>query len=94
MQHMVFRDFYALATDSSRCASQMLVIPPQLSLYMALAPEDKLMYPLGGPSAQSAFESGVNGFESRAFRGLGVFTSTPVRFALAPRLPGLPRLPD
>ena len=46
---------------------------------MALAPEQKLTYPLGGPSAQAAFEGGVQGFEAKSFRGLGVFTSTPVR---------------
>jgi len=55
----------------------MLIIPPQLGLYMALAPEEKLKYPLGGPAAQAAFEAGVDGFEARSFRGLGVFTSTP-----------------
>ena len=33
----------------------------------------------GGPSAVSNFDAGVSGFEARAFRGLGVFTSTPVR---------------
>jgi hypothetical protein len=54
------------------------IIPPQLGLYMSLAPEMKLTYPLGGPAAQTAFEQGLQGFEARAFRGLGVFTSTPV----------------
>jgi len=33
----------------------------------------------GGPSAVANFDAGVAGFEARAFRGLGVFTSTPVR---------------
>jgi hypothetical protein len=55
----------------------MLIVPPQLGLYMSLAPEQKLTYPLGGPAAQAAFESGVQGFEARSFRGLGVFVSTP-----------------
>jgi hypothetical protein len=56
-----------------------VIIPPQLGLYMSLAPEMKLTYPLGGPAAQTAFDQGLSGFEARAFRGLGVFTSTPVR---------------
>lgn len=51
----------------------------QLGLYMSLAPEQKLTYPLGGPAAQAAFDSGLAGFEAKSFRGLGVFTSTPVR---------------
>lgn len=57
----------------------MLIIPPQIALYMSLAPEAKLTYPLGGPAAAAAFEAGMQGFEARAFRGLGVMTSTPVR---------------
>lgn len=52
---------------------------PQLALYMSLAPEAKLTYPLGGPAAAAAFDAGMSGFEARAFRGLGVMTSTPVR---------------
>ena len=45
----------------------------------------------GGPSAVANFDSGVAGFEARAFRGLGVFTSTPVRLCLARRThPGAP----
>jgi len=55
----------------------MLIIPPQIALYMSLAPEAKLTYPLGGPAAAAAFEAGMQGFEARAFRGLGVMTSTP-----------------
>lgn len=55
-----------------------VIIPPQLALYMSIAPEAKLTYPLGGPPAAAAFESGVQGFEARDFRGLGVMTSTPV----------------
>ena len=45
---------------------------------MALAPEEKLKYPLGGPAALEAFNGGKEGFEARSFRGLGVFVSTPV----------------
>lgn len=55
----------------------MMIVPPQLGLYMALAPEQKLTFPLGGPAAQAAFEAGLAGFEAKAFRGLGIMTSTP-----------------
>jgi len=55
----------------------MMIIPPQLSLYMALAPEQKLTYPLAGPDGPAAFNGGVQGFEAQSFRGLGVFNSTP-----------------
>ena len=58
-------------------SAQMLVIPPQLALYMALAPEEKLTYEKAGPAGQAAFESGVAGFEAKAFRGCGVVTSEP-----------------
>jgi len=56
----------------------MMIIPPQLSLYLSLAPEAKLTYPLAGPAGSAAFNAGVQGFEAQSFRGLGVFTSTPV----------------
>ena len=46
-------------------------------LYMALAPEAKLTYEKGGPAAEARFEAGVAGFEARAFRGCGIFTSEP-----------------
>jgi len=55
----------------------MLVMPPQMLLYMALAPEAKLTYEKGGPAAEARFEAGVAGFEARAFRGCGIFTSEP-----------------
>jgi hypothetical protein len=54
------------------------IIPPQLSLYLSLAPEQKLTYPLAGTAGSAAFEAGKDGFEATSFRGLGVFTSTPV----------------
>ena len=62
---------------SSLCMFVLRIIPPQLSLYMALAPEAKLTYPLAGPAGPAAFSGGVQGFEAQQFRGLGVFTSTP-----------------
>jgi hypothetical protein len=55
----------------------MLILPPQMLLYMALAPEEKLSYKEGGPAAEARFEAGVAGFEARAFRGCGIFTSEP-----------------
>lgn len=45
---------------------------------MAVAPEQKLTYPLAGPAGPAAFAAGKEGFEAQSFRGLGVFTSTPV----------------
>jgi len=50
----------------------MLVMPPQMLLYMALAPEQKLTYKEGGPAAEARFEAGLAGFEARSFRGCGV----------------------
>ena len=55
----------------------LLIMPPQMLLYMALAPEQKLTYKEGGPAAEARFEAGVAGFEARAFRGCGVVTSEP-----------------
>jgi hypothetical protein len=57
----------------------LLVFPPQLLLYMALAPEEKLLYDKGGPNAAAMFEAGVEGFKTRQYRGMGVVTSDPVR---------------
>lgn len=57
-----------------RLPAQMLVVPPQLLLYLALAPEAKITYKEGGPAAEARFEAGVAGYEARAFRGCGVFT--------------------
>lgn len=48
-----------------------------MMLYMALAPEAKLTYALGGPAAEARFEAGVAGFEARSFRGCGIMTSEP-----------------
>jgi hypothetical protein len=59
----------------------MMVIPPQLALYMALAPEEKTLYSEGGPKADAQFEAGVEGFQTRSFRGLGVVTSEPFEIA-------------
>lgn len=46
-------------------------------LYMALAATDKIEYSKAGPAGPARFEAGVAGYEARAFRGLGVFTSSP-----------------
>jgi hypothetical protein len=55
----------------------MMIVAPQLLLYMATAPEEKIKYMDGGERAVTRFEDGVQGYETRAFRGLGVFTSMP-----------------
>ncbi len=55
----------------------MIVVPPALLLYLALGPDEKINYSFAGPTGPSNFEAGVNGYETRAFRGCGVFTSTP-----------------
>lgn len=39
----------------------------------------QIKYVEGGERAVSNFEAGASGFETRAFRGLGIFTSTPVQ---------------
>ena len=55
----------------------MLVVPPNLLLYLAVGGEEKYVYNTAGPAGPDKFESGVAGYEQRAFRGLGVFTSNP-----------------
>lgn len=55
----------------------MLVVPPALLLYMALAPDEKIKFSEGGERAVANFDAGKAGYEARAFRGLGVFTSSP-----------------
>lgn len=55
----------------------MLIVPPQLLLYMALAPTEKIKFSDAGPAGPERFEAGVAGYEARAFRGLGVFSSMP-----------------
>ena len=54
----------------------------QLLLYLATAPEEKIKYVEGGERAVAAFDAGVAGYEARAFRGMGVFVSTPVSLTL------------
>ena len=55
----------------------MLIVPPQLLLYLATAPDEKINFSFAGPTGPANFEAGVNGYEARAFRGCGVFASTP-----------------
>ena len=74
---------HSLTTERSShfcvCAvtPNLLVIPPQMSLYMALAPDEKISFKDGGPQALAAFEAGAEGFETKAFRGCGIVTSDP-----------------
>jgi len=61
-----------------QCSSSRTRVPhSQLLLYMALAPEEKIKFTEGGERAVANFEAGKAGYEARAFRGLGVFTSSP-----------------
>ena len=55
----------------------MLVVPPELLLYIATASEEKYVYNIAGPSGPEKFEAGVAGYEARSFRGCGVVTSSP-----------------
>ena len=55
----------------------MLVVPPELLLYIATASEEKHVYNIAGPAGPEKFEGGVQGYEARGFRGCGVVTSTP-----------------
>ena len=57
--------------------SQMLIVPPELLLYIATSSEEKHVYNIAGPQGPEKFEGGVAGYEARAFRGCGIFTSTP-----------------
>jgi hypothetical protein len=72
------------AVEESKCrmaryqvTPDMIVVPPQLLLYVAMSPEEKIKYSEGGPTAVTRFEQGKNGYETRAFRGMGVFESLP-----------------
>jgi hypothetical protein len=56
----------------------LLIVCRQLGLYLSLAPEEKTTFKEGGIRAQSEFDSGLAGFASRSFRGLGVVMSEPV----------------
>lgn len=72
------------AVEESKCrmaryqvTPDMIVVPPQLLLYVAMSPEEKIKYSEGGPTAVTRFEQGKKGYETRAFRGMGVFESLP-----------------
>ena len=72
----------AVETAKSRMARyqvtpNMLIVPPELLLYIATSSEEKHVYNVAGPQGPEKFEGGVAGYEARAFRGCGIFTSTP-----------------
>lgn len=48
---------------------------------MTLAPESRITYKEGGPTAVVNFEQGPEGFTTSAFRGCGVVTSDPFTVA-------------
>ena len=54
-----------------------MIVPPELLLYIATSSEEKHVYNIAGPAGPERFEGGVAGYEARAFRGCGVFTSVP-----------------
>ena len=51
--------------------------PPLACLPAFPCSSTELTYKEGGPAAEARFEAGVAGFEARAFRGCGIFTSEP-----------------
>jgi len=55
----------------------LLIIPPQLSLYMSTAPEEMIKFSEGGEKAVTRFEEGADGFQARGFRGMAVVDSQP-----------------
>lgn len=54
-----------------------MIIAPQMSLYVAMGPEERINYSVGGPQAIANYEAGPRGFESRTFRGLRIFVVNP-----------------
>lgn len=61
-----------------RVEPDTLIIPPELSLYLSLVPEQNKVYNIGGPNAPGQFEAGYKGFETRSYRGLGVVVNVPL----------------
>jgi hypothetical protein len=55
----------------------MLVVAPETELYITMVPNENIVYYEGGDRAVTAFKEGVEGFQAKAFRGLGVVTTTP-----------------
>ena len=70
--------YMALAPESKlsapHCGSNASPCTPFPPLAYA-RPLARAAYKEGGPAAEARFEAGVAGFEARAFRGCGVFTS-------------------
>ena len=54
-----------------------IIISSSQSIFMTLAPEERYKYSVGGPAGPNEFKAGVEGFEARAFHGMGVFVSNP-----------------
>ena len=55
----------------------MIIVPPQVSLYMNIGSAERIKFDTYGQKGPSQFDSGVAGFEASTFRGCGVFTSSP-----------------
>jgi hypothetical protein len=54
------------------------IIPPEVSLYMALVPDRRKIYMIGGAQAPAEFNAGAKGFETDSFRNMGVVVNRPL----------------
>ena len=55
----------------------MLVIDPRTALYVTTTATDRLTFIEGGERAVTEFREGVEGFTTKAYRGMGIFESNP-----------------
>lgn len=55
----------------------MLVLAPETELYVTVVPNERITFYEGGDRAVTEFKEGVEGFQAKNFRDLGVVTSTP-----------------
>lgn len=55
----------------------MMILPVETELYVTTFADDRLSFMKGGERAITTFEGGVQAFDSKAFRGLNIYTSTP-----------------
>lgn len=62
---------------NNRATPNMLVIAPETALYVSTTATDRLKFIEGGERAVTDFREGVEGFEAKSFRGLGILESNP-----------------
>ena len=55
----------------------MLIVPPELLLYVTMVPDERTQHLHGGDLAVKEFRAGVSGFQETKCRGLDVYTVTP-----------------